>query len=179
MVCPRCITSVKEVLESEGVIINSIGLGEVEVKDEIEHKSLRAIKEKLQSLGFELLEDQKSKTIDAIKSIIIDQIHYTKESLVVNLSILLSEKLNQEYTSLSKLFSSIEGITIERFVMKQKIEKVKELIFYKELTLSEIAYQLGYSSVAHLSSQFKKETSITPTEFKKLKTTSRKSLDNV
>lgn len=179
MVCPRCIDSVRGIFDGLKISITNIQLGEVDLKHELSSQQKLELSDKLKEKGFELLEDQKSKTIDAIKSIIIDQVHHTKESLVVNFSTLLSDKLNQEYTSLSKLFSSIEGITIERFVLKQKIEKVKELIFYKELTLSEISFQMGYSSVAHLSSQFKKETGMSPSEFKKLNISSRKSLDNL
>ena len=129
--------------------------------------------------GFCLLETPGNKVINQVKSIIIDQIHYSKEPLVVNYSTLLTDKLNQEYTSLSKLFSSIEGVTIERFILKQKVEKVKELIFNKELTLGEIAHQMDYSSAAHLSAQFKKETGISPTAYRKTECIGRKSLDSL
>lgn len=179
MVCPRCIDTVTDIFKELDVAVSSIELGEVEVVYALNETQKTLLEEKLTARGFELLQDQKSKTITQIKSIVIEQIHYSKEVLKVNFSTLLSDKLNQEYTSISKLFSAAEGITIERFILKQKIEKVKELIFYKELTLSEIAFQMGYSSVAHLSSQFKKETGMTPTEFKKLDAPNRKSLDNL
>lgn len=179
MVCPRCIDSVGGIFDDLKIDVSSIQLGEVGLVNEPSDYQKIELRDKLKIRGFELLEDQKSKTIEVIKSIIIEQIHHSKQSLNVNFSTLLSEKLNQEYTSISKLFSSIEGVTIERFVLKQRIERVKELIFYKELTLSEIAHKMEYSSVAHLSSQFKKETGMSPTEFKKLGISSRKSLDNL
>ena len=179
MVCPRCIDTVADIFKELDVAVSSSQLGEVEVVDALNETQKTLLEEKLIARGFELLQDQKSITIAQIKSIVIEQIHYSKEVLKVNFSTLLSDNLNQEYTSISKLFSAAEGITIERFILKQKIEKVKELIFYKELTLSEIAFQMGYSSVAHLSFQFKKETGITPTEFKKLDNSSRKSLDDL
>lgn len=179
MVCPRCIDSVRGILDDLKTPLISIQLGEVGLVNELSSSQKVELSDKLKERGFELLEDQKSKVIEQVKSLIIEQIHYSKEVLIVNFSTLLSEKINHEYTSLSKLFSSVEGLTIERFILKQKIEKVKELIFYKELTLSEIAFQMGYCSVAHLSAQFKKETGMSPSEFKKLNITSRKSLDNL
>ena len=179
MVCPRCIDTVKDILHELELDFSNVQLGEVNLKHPLNNDQKTALTERLSSRGFELLEDQKSKVVEQVKSLIIDQIHYSKEALTVNFSTLLSEKLNQEYTSLSRLFSSVEGVTIERFILKQKIEKVKELISYKELTLSEIAFEVGYSSVAHLSAQFKKETGMSPSEFKKLNASSRKPLDNV
>ena len=126
-----------------------------------------------------MLEDNKSKLISRIKSIIIEQIHHSEEVLSVNFSSLLADNLNHEYSSLSRLFSSVEGITIERFVLKQRIERIKEFIIYNELTFSEIAFRMNYSSVAHLSAQFKKETGMTPSQFKNLKKQDRKSLDAI
>ncbi|MEO0332974.1 MAG: AraC family transcriptional regulator, partial [Bacteroidota bacterium] len=140
----------------------NIELGEVILKVALtkeQHEQLAAM---LKDRGFELLEDKKSGLISQIKSIIIKQIHHRETSLEINFSTLISNTLHQEYSSLSKLFSSVEGITIEKFILKQKVEKVKELLFYNEMTLSQIAYQLGYSSVAHLSAQFKKETGMSP-----------------
>lgn len=179
MVCPRCIDTVKDILSDLEIDFSAVQLGEVDLKQSISDGQKAVLSEKLTVRGFELLEDQKSKMVEQVKSLIIYQIHYSKEALNINFSTLLSEKLNQEYTSLSRLFSSVEGVTIERFILKQKIEKVKELISYKEFTLSEIAFEVGYSSVAHLSSQFKKETGMSPSEYKNLNASSRKPLDNV
>ncbi|QEK52854.1 helix-turn-helix transcriptional regulator [Pedobacter aquae] len=123
----------------------------------------------LENLGFEIIDDKKSKLIDAIKTQIIELIHHQKEALHINLSDFLSRQLKHDYSYLSNLFSEKEGITIEKYFITQKIEKVKELLIYDELSLSEIAYQLNYSSVAHLSSQFKKVTGLTPSFFKNLK----------
>ena len=179
MVCPRCIETVKVIFAELDIDVVSIQLGEVIVKDAPIPKQMDELKQKLSDHGFELLEDQKSTLINQIKSIIVDQIHHLQESLNINFSSLLSERLNHEYTSLSKLFSSVEGITIEKFILKQKVEKVKELLFYDELTLTEIAYKMSYSSVAHLSNQFKKETGMTPSEFKRLRKPGHQPLDNI
>jgi len=179
MVCRRCIISVSTILNELNIEFSSINLGEVVLKSEIDSEIKSKFKSKLESTGFELLEDSKSKIISQMKSIIISRIHYKDEMSKENYSTLLSQKLNHEYTFLSKMFSSVEGITVERFILKQKIERVKELIFYKELTLSEIAYQMDYSSVAHLSAQFKKETGMTPTVFKNLKRPNHIQLDTL
>ena len=177
MVCPRCIESVGEVFSNLNIEVNTIELGKVITLNEVEDVEKKQLQEKLKLRGFELLQDKNSKLISQIKAIIIEQIHHKNEELNVNFSTFLSNQLHHEYSSLSKLFSSVEGITIERFVIKQKVERVKELLFYNQLTLSEIAFQVGYSSVAHLSSQFKKEIGMSPTEFKKLRNPNLKSLD--
>jgi len=177
MVCPRCIDTVRDIFDELKIKTSSIQLGEVITTEEINSLQKTRLEDKLLAKGFELLKDHKSKLISQIKSIIIEQIHYKKEPLTINFSSLLTDKLNHEYSSLSRLFSSIEGITIEKFILKQKIERVKELIIYNELNLSEIAFEMGYSSVAHLSSQFKKETGMSPSEFKKLKKFGRNALD--
>ncbi len=179
MVCPRCIISVQEIFDELNIEITDIQLGEVLIPSKITDVEKSILKEKLLEKGFELLTKNTSKIITQIKSLIIDHIHHDSENLKINFSDFLSKKLNQEYTSLSKLFSSVEGITIERYILKQKIEKVKELIFYDQLTLSEIAYQMNYSSSAHLSSQFKKETGMSPSEFKKLRKPNRQPLDSL
>ncbi|MFY0625429.1 MAG: helix-turn-helix transcriptional regulator [Reichenbachiella sp.] len=179
MVCPRCIHTVKEIFDESGIETTSIQLGEVITSDDIIPSQKEQLAEKLSSRGFELLEDHKSKLIGQIKAIIVDQIHHNIVVLNVNFSSLIADKLNQEYSSLSRLFSSVEGVTIERFILKQKIERVKELIFYNEMTFSEIAFQMDYSSVAYLSAQFKKETGLTPTQFKNQKKNNRKSLDTL
>lgn len=179
MVCPRCIDTVKDIFNDLKIEIYSVQLGEVITPLEITTSQKVEIEERLSAKGFELLQTNKSKLISQIKSIIIDQIHYQREAQKVNLSSIIADKLNHEYSSLSRLFSSVEGITIERFMLKQKIEKVKELLFYNQLTLSEIAFQMDYSSVAHLSAQFKKETGMTPSEFKKMRGPSHQSLDSL
>ncbi len=179
MVCPRCISAVKEVFKSLSIHISSIQLGEVTITETLDTNTKEQLGIKLSALGFELLIDQKSKLIAKIKSLIIDQIHHKKETLKVNFSTYLAEEINQDYSSLSRLFSSVESITIEKFITMQKVEKVKELICYKELTLSEIADEMGYSSISHLSAQFKKETGMSPSLFRKSVTQHRKSLDAI
>ena len=178
MVCPRCIETVKDIFNKLEIETSSIELGEVEIMSDIPKDKELRLTQMLLDKGFELLEDQKSKQISQIKSIIIEQIHHIDQPLGVNFSTLISDKLAQEYSSLSKLFSSVEGVTIEKFILKQKIEKVKELLFYNEMNLSQIAYQLSYSSIAHLSAHFKKETGMTPSQFKKL-SLERKSIDSI
>jgi len=177
MVCPRCIESVANIFADLKIETGSIQLGEVVTNSPIENSKKVKLEEQLITKGFELLKDKNATLIGQIKSLVIAQIHHSDEPLTVSFSSYISEKLKHEYSSLSKLFSSVEGITIERFILKQKIERVKEYIFYNELTLSEISFQMGYSSVAHLSTQFKKETGMSPTEFKKLRNPGHKSLD--
>ncbi len=179
MVCPRCITTVQAIFKDAAIDIKTIKLGEVTILEKPTKEKIQQLDKRLLDNGFELLKSTKSKIISDIKSIIIQHIHHKKEKQKINFSELLSEQLNHEYTSLSKLFSAVEGITIERFILKQKIERVKELLFYNELTLSEIAFLMDYSSVAHLSSQFKKETGMTPTQFKKNKTPKHNPLDTL
>ena len=179
MVCPRCIDTVRVIFADLKIETTHIELGEVTTTSSISDQQKQLLKDQLKHKGFQLLEDKTSKLIAQIKSIVIDQIHYNTEAQTVNFSTLLSENLHQDYTSLSKLFSSVEGITIEKYILKQKIEKVKELIVYDELNLSEIAHQLNYSSVAHLSTQFKRETGMTPSAFKKLEKRDRNALDSI
>jgi len=179
MVCNRCIAAIKLKLEETKIQYVSLQLGEVELLKDLTKKQLDNFKVVLTGLGFELLDDQKKKIIEKIKTIIIKQVHYDQGDEKLNLSHLLSTKLNKDYSSLSNLFSEVEGTTIEKYLINQKIEKVKELLVYDELSLSEISYQLGYSSVAHLSTQFKKITGLTPTYFKKKRGIHRKSIDQV
>ena len=166
MVCARCILAIDNILNELGIEYLNVKLGQVYLKKELKSSIKDKLEENLKLLGFELLENKLSKVVSEIKSIIIEQIHHTNEPLVTNFSTLLSQKLNHDYSYLSRLFSSIEGITIEKFITSQKIEKVKELIFYQELSLSDIAYQLNFSNVSYLSSLFKKETGMTVTEFR-------------
>jgi AraC-like DNA-binding protein len=157
----------------------NVELGQVTLSQALTQGASDNFAEKIKILGFELLEPGKSSIISQIKSVIIDQVHYSIEPMTVNFSTLIAEKLHHEYAYLSRLFSSVEGITIEKFIAMQRIEKVKELLFYNEMTLSEISNKLNYSSVAHLSAQFKKETGMTPTQFKTQAKPYRKSLDNL
>ncbi|HEY8402715.1 MAG TPA: AraC family transcriptional regulator [Cytophagaceae bacterium] len=179
MVCNRCIKVVKEELEKLDLTVTDIQLGEAVVTSE-NAPDLSKVKEVLEENGFELLEDKKIKIVEKIKALIVEMVHY-KESgeIKTNHSDYLAQELGKDYHYLSSLFSSIENITIEKYIILQKIEKVKELLVYNELTLSEIAYALGYSSVAYLSNQFKQVTGFTPSEFKKLKNHHRKALDKV
>lgn len=179
MVCNRCISAVKLKLEKIKLPAASIVLGEVQLTKEPSEKQLAQLKQNLAAIGFEVLDDNRKKLIEKIKNIIIGQVHHNSKDGQHNFSAILSKKLNKDYSYLSSLFSSVEGITIEKFVINQKIEKAKELIIYNEMNFSEIAYQLGYSSVAHLSAQFKKVTGLTPSNFKKAGGTHRKGIDLV
>ena len=179
MVCPRCIDVVEGICKDLNISIKDIQLGKLESTSKIDTTIKERFSIRLKERGFELLLDKNHKIIAQIKSIIVTQIHHSKEPLTINFSDYISENLQHDYASLSRLFSSVEGITIEKFILKQKIEHVKELLFYKEYSLSEIAIQMNYSSVAHLSSQFKKETGMSPTQFKKKKDPNHQSLDSI
>lgn len=180
MVCNRCVKVVREDLESLGHIIESIELGKVSLVGELSAAELSVVEGMLGANGFELINDQQSRLIDRIKTIIIEYVHYEREKPEhQNFSDYLSKQVGQNYFSLSKLFSSVEGITIEKYLILQRIERVKELLVYGEQNLSEIAYDLGYNTVAHLSGQFKKVTGMSPTAFRKLTDQRRNSLDQV
>ena len=179
MVCNRCKMVVKSTLEKLGLHPLQVELGEVELKENDISPVKEQLTQELQSLGFDLLDDKKTKTIEKIKNLITDLVQNKSNSIDIKLSDYLSGELLQDYSSLSSLFSEVEGITIEKYYILQKIEKVKELLVYDELSLSEIAFQLNYSSVAYLSNQFKKVTGLTPSHFKNLRTVKRKSLDDL
>lgn len=179
MVCSRCKMVVESEFEKLGFQTISVELGEVELKDTINEDQKNDLLIRLHALGFDLIDDKKSKTIEKIKTLIIDLVHHKNNELKTNLSDYLAENLNQDYNSLSNLFSEVENTTIEKYFISQKIEKVKELIIYNELSLSEIADILNYSNVAHLSNQFKKVTGFTPTYFKQLKTKKRIQIENL
>ena len=179
MVCGRCKMVVKSEFEKLGLHTISVELGEVELENDISDNQKTKLLQNLHLLGFDLIDDKKSKTIEKIKTLIIDLVHHKNNDIKVNLSEYLSKNILQDYNSLSNLFSEVEGTTIEKYFINQKIEKVKELIIYNELTLSEIAYSLNYSTVAHLSNQFKKVTGFTPTYFKQLKDKKRKQIENL
>ena len=179
MVCIRCKMVVKAELNKLGVRYNTIELGEVELVEPVSAGQHQAIREALSRAGLELMDDKKSVLILKIKNIIIELVHYSDEPLEVKFSEYLSGKLKLDYTYLSNLFSEVQGTTIEKFLIMHKIERVKELLVYDELTLTEIAYRMHYSSVAHLSNQFKKVTGLTPSYFKQLKDKRRSTLDNL
>ncbi len=180
MVCNRCIKVVGEELEKLGIKVNLIELGNVELKKPLDKEETVKVKEVLYENGFELIDDKKSLIIEKIKTLVIELIHYQKEKAQrINYSDFISSEIGYDYSYLSNLFSSVEGTTIEKYIINQKIEKVKELLVYDEFNLNEIAFQLGYSSVQHLSSQFKKVTGLSPTHFKSIKENKRKPLDRI
>ncbi len=170
---------VKAELEKLGVHYTMLELGEADVMEDMSAEQLDILGVALKKTGLELMNDKKSILVEKIKTTIIEMVHYTDEQIKTNLSDYLSEKLNYNYTYLANLFSEVKGTTIEKFYLSHKIEKVKELLVYDELNLTEIAYKLHYSSVAHLSNQFRKMTGLTPSHFKNLKHKRRNTLGNV
>jgi hypothetical protein len=179
MVSIRCKMIVKSVLESMGLAYAKVELGEVELLEELSAEKYEFLNASLQRYGFTLMEDRKNILIEKIKIIIIEMIHYTEDPIKINFSHYISEKLDYDYTYLANLFSQVKGISIEQYIIAHKIERVKEMLVYDEYTLTEIAYQLHYSSVAHLSYQFKKVTGHTPTFFKKLQNKRRSGLEDL
>jgi len=179
MVCNRCKLAVQSEMEKAGLEVIHMELGEVDLLKEPTTRQLEQLETGLNNLGFELISDQKSRVIDQIKTQLISMVHYADKPEHFKLSVVLADRLHHDYSYLSNLFSAVEGITIEKYHIAQKIERVKELLVYNELSLSEIAYQMGYSSLAHLSSQFKQVTGLTPSAFKKLQKQQRKPLDMV
>ena len=179
MVCNRCVLVVRSEMEKMGFDVKDVILGEVSIDGELTKEQKEKVGEALIPLGFEVIDDKKSRIIEKIKNFIIDLVHHKDGLLKANLSDLLSAELAHDYSYLSNLFSEVEGTTIEKYFIAQKIEKVKELLVYDELSLSEIAFRLNYSSVAYLSNQFKKVTGLTPSHFKQIKEIKRKPLDEV
>ena len=177
MVCSRCKMVVKDELEKFGLHPIKIELGEVEINEELNVDKKEELNTVLQSFGFEIIDDKKSRLIEKIKNAIVELIHYSEDQPKINFSKYISENLHHDYTYLSNLFSEVEGTTIEKYFIAQRIEKVKELLKYDELTLSQIADKLGYSSVAYLSNQFKKETGLTPTFYKSMRQNKRKNIE--
>ena len=169
MVSLRCKMIVQQELEKLGIPFLSIDLGLVETKDTITEQQHDDLKSNLELVGLELLDDKRSILIDKIKNVIIEMIHYNEEVPRVNYSVFISEKLGYDYTYLSNIFSEVKGITIQQFIIIHKIERVKELLLYDELNLTEISFRLNYSSVSHLSNQFKKVTGLTPSFFKQIR----------
>ena len=179
MVCSRCKMVVKSIFDSMKIDTLSIELGVVELENDIQENQKTELLSTLRKFGFDLINDKKSRTIEKIKTLIINLVHHNKNDLKINLSDYLSQQLNQDYNTLSILFSEIENSTIEKYFIHQKIEKVKELLIYDEMTLTEIAYLLNYSSVSYLSNQFKKITGFPPTYFKQLKDKKRKQIEDL
>ncbi|MEC4005591.1 AraC family transcriptional regulator [Flavobacterium sp. SUN052] len=170
---------VKSELEKLGLQLSSVNLGEVKTLNTVTDLQKATISEHLKPLGFELIDDKKSKTIDKIKTLIIDLVHNKNNEINTNLSDYLSSHLAQDYSNLSNLFSEVENTSIEKYFISQKIEKVKELLMYDEMSISEIAFYLNYSSVAYLSNQFKKVTGFSPTYYKQLKDKKRKQIEDL
>ena len=179
MVCPRCIAAVRNELEQMNLTLTSLELGEAEITRDLSAEELQQLDNSLKKLGFELIGDRKSRMIEQIKNEIVYLVHHSDEILKTNLSSWLADRLHYDYTYLSNLFSEVEGTTIEKYYIAQRIEKVKELLVYDELSLSEIADAMGYSSAAYLSSQFKKVTGLTPTFYKSIKETKRRNIDEL
>ena len=179
MVCHRCKLAVENELRQSGYHPQQIELGEVTIDEQLNQQQIDALDSRLRHLGFELIDDRKARLVEKIKNIIVRLVHHSEDSLTVNLSTYLADQLNYEYNYLSNLFSEAEGTTIEKYYISQKIEKVKELLIYDELTLSQIANRMGYSSVAYLSSQFKKETGLTPSHFKHIKDNKRRNIEEL
>lgn len=179
MVCIRCKILVRDELTRLGLHYTTVELGEAEILENLSAEQYDEIKSVLLRSGLEVMDDKKSVLIQKIKTLIIDLVHYSEEPLKINLSLYLSQKLQYDYTYLANLFSEVQGTSIEKFFISHKIERVKELLVYNEYSLTEIAYKMHYSSVAHLSNQFKKVTGLTPSYFKNLKNKRRSALEDL
>jgi len=179
MVSQRCKMLVKEELKKLGLHFIIVELGEVEIMETLSPKELDLLKSSLKESGLELMDDKRAVLIEKIKKVIIEMVHHSDEIIKVNFSHYISEKLQYDYTYLSNLFSEVQGTTIEQYIIAHKIERIKELILYGELNITEIAWKLNYSSVAHLSNQFKKMTGLSPSHFKQLKENKRKPLEEI
>lgn len=179
MVSNRCKMAVKEELRKLGLHFIVVDLGEVEIMEYITMSQREVLKANLLQSGLELMDDKRAMLIEKIKNVIIEMVHHSDEVIKVNFSNHLSEKMNHDYTYLSNLFSEVQGTTIEQFIISHKIERIKELIIYGEHNITEIAWKMGYSSVAHLSSQFKKVTGLSPSHFKKLKDKRRSPIEDI
>ncbi|MCE7041751.1 AraC family transcriptional regulator [Dyadobacter sp. CY312] len=181
MVCDRCKKVVRDEMEKLSIVLNRVELGEVETEKELDADKLSAVKQMLESNGFALLDDKKDALVEHIRTLIIEEVQYLKghKPTQMNFSDYLSQKTGYEYSYISNMFSTETGQPIEQYIIAQKVEKIKEWLSYNELSLSEMAWRLSYSSAAHLSNQFKKVTGITPGEFKKSNSLARKTLDKV
>lgn len=179
MVSSRCKASVKETLRHLGLHFVIVDLGEIEVMENLTPEQRVQLNTELQKTGLELMDDKRAILIEKIKVTIVQMVHHSNEILKVNFSDYLAEKLDHDYTYMANLFSEIQGCTIEQFIIQHKVERIKELIIYGELNITEIAWKMNYSSVAHLSNQFKKVTGLSPTHFKNLKDRRRKPLEEI
>ncbi len=179
MVCDRCKMAVDTLLRQHDLTPRKVDLGRVDVAEDVSDQQRQQLGEALKALGFELLDDRRRQTAELIKAAIIKLVHHTDDAISLNLSAILAAELNQDYSALSKLFSEQTSTTIERYYMEQRVEYVKELLSYGELTLTEIALRMNYSSVAYLSSQFKNVTGMSPRQFKQSQQGSRKALDSI
>ena len=179
MVCRRCILTVEQVLNNNGITPVTVALGEVTLANELTPEQEKKLRADLETYGFELLDDQRRRLIEKVKTLLIGQIQSGELPETFSLVEFVGKALHRDYSAVSKLFSEVEGLTLEQYFILQKIEKVKEWLAYNELSLSEIAFRLGYSSVAYLSSQFKKVTGMTPSAFKSNHSGRRRALDNV
>jgi len=179
MVSTRCKMAVKEELKKLGLHFIVVELGEVEVMENLSPDQREALKAGLLDAGLELMDDKRAVLIEKIKTIIVEMVHYSDEPIKVNFSDYLSDKLKHDYTYLANLFSEVQGSTIEHFIIDHKIERIKELIIYGELNITEIAWKMNYSSVAHLSNQFKKVTGLSPSHFKQLKVKRRNEIEDI
>lgn len=179
MVSVRCKMAVKDVFKNLGLHFMVVDLGEVEIMEELSVEQEAALKASLHEIGLELMEDKKAILIEKIKNLITEMIHHSTEVPKVNYSDYISEKLEYDYTYLSNIFSEVKGITIQQFIINHKIERVKELMIYDELSITEIAWKMHYSSVAHLSNQFKKNTGLSPSQFKQLKNKRRSPIEEI
>lgn len=180
MVCDRCVLVVRKQLDQQNLPYHSIEMGEIHLTDKPSPQQIRLLRTALHQFGFELLDDKESAIVERAKKVIIQLVHGTeKRKIKKKISVLLQEELQMDYQSLRLLFNSIEGITIEKYLILQRIERAKELLMYDELSLGEIADQLGYSSIQYLSGQFRKVTGLTPSHFKQIKENKRKPLDKV
>jgi AraC-like DNA-binding protein len=179
MVSNRCKMAVREELKKLDLHFILLELGEVDVMENITISQRELLKAGLLNSGLELMDDKRAMLIEKIKNVIVEMVHHTDEQLKVNFSDFLSDKLNHDYTYMANIFSEVQGTTIEQFIISHKIEKIKELIIYDELNITEIAWKMNYSSVAHLSNQFKKVTGLSPSHFKKLKTVRRRPIEEI
>jgi AraC-like DNA-binding protein len=179
MVSTRCKMVVKDELKKLGLHFIVVDLGEVEIMEDISIKQREELKSILLTSGLELMDDKRAVLIEKIKNVIIEMVHHTEEIAKMNFSDFLSGKLNHDYTYMANLFSEVQGTTIEQFIIRHKIERIKELIIYGDLNITEIAWKMNYSSVAHLSNQFKKMTGLTPSHFKKLKIQRRVPIEEI
>ncbi len=180
MVCPRCILVLNNELGNLNITPNKITLGELEIKETVDDELLIAIKNQIHQHGFEIIDDRKTVLVEKVKNTIIELIHsYENTKIKKKFSSIISEKLQIDYSYISTIFSLVQGVTIEKYIILQRIEKAKELLIYNELSLSEISDKLGYVNVQHLSTQFKKITGLTPSYFKKLKDNKRKAIDQL